>query len=46
MMGKLPATINRLVDRLREQAEPAAIFHFVSTGEECLRNNPQAEKRK
>ena len=35
--GKLPATINSLVDKLREQAEPAAILHFVSTGEEYLR---------
>jgi hypothetical protein len=35
--GKLPATINRLVDRLREQARPAVILHFVSTGEEYLR---------
>ena len=35
--GKLPATINRLVDRLREQTEPAAILHFMSTGEEYLR---------
>jgi hypothetical protein len=26
--GKLPATINSLVDRLREQAEPAAICEF------------------
>ena len=35
--GKLPATINLLLDRLREQAEPAARLHFVSTGEEYMR---------
>ena len=35
--GKLPATINHLVDRLRERAEPAIICHFVPTSEESLR---------
>ena len=37
--GKLPATINRLVDRLREQAEPAVVCHFVKTVEEQARGD-------
>ena len=39
MMGKLPATINRLVDRLREQAEPAVVCHFVKTVEQQARGD-------
>ena len=42
--GKLPATINRLVDRLREQAEPAIILYFVTTSEQSLRNDTQIKK--
>ena len=32
--GKLPATIDHLVDRLRQHAKPAVICHFVRTIEE------------
>ena len=32
--GKLPATINHLVDRLRDHAKPAVVCHFVKTIEE------------
>ena len=30
-MGKLPATINQLVDRLREHAKPAVVCHFAKS---------------
>ena len=42
--GKLPATINRLVNRLREQAEPAIILYFATTSEQSLRNDTQAKR--
>ena len=44
--GKLPATINRLVDRLREKAEPAAILHFATTMGECLVSDTQTKRKK
>ena len=44
--GKLPATINSLVDKLREQAEPAAILHFQTTMGECLVSDTQTKRKK
>ena len=43
--GKLPATINSLVDKLREQAEPAAILDFPTTIGECLVSDTQTKRR-
>lgn len=37
--GKLPATINRLVDRLREQAEPAVIIGFLTIRDGSIRGD-------
>ena len=34
--GKLPATINHLVDRLRDHAKPAVIFHFAISDKELM----------
>ena len=43
--GKLPSTINSQVDKLREQAEPAVILHFVTSIEECLGRDTQTKKK-
>ena len=34
--GKLPATINHLVDRLRQHAKPAVICHFTISEKELM----------
>lgn len=38
MRGKLPATINHLVDRLRQHAKPAVVCHFTTASEEALKS--------